>query len=123
MAILLLLNNFLHDFSAAGWLFGGVVLWAILRKKIPDGDSGRIIIDTIKTVLILMRLSLAGIIIFGVFRALAYKNFEWNEQAGDSQVTLLIVKHAVLTVIFVLGLVYNIRARKIVRKATVEKIE
>jgi hypothetical protein len=113
MAILVLLNNFLHDFSAAGWLFCTVILWSMLRKEIPAGDAGKIIIDTIKTILLLMRLSLGGIILFGVFRALAYKTYEWNTAAGEDQVTLLIVKHIILLGVFIIGVAFYTRAKKL----------
>ena len=115
MATLILLNNFLHDFSAAGWLFGAVILWSILRKEVPVGDAGRTVIDVLKTVLLLMQLSVAGIVVFGAVRTLAYKTYEWNPAAGESQVTLLIVKHVIFTGVFVLGLVYYLRARKFVK--------
>jgi len=115
MAILVLLNNFLHDFSAAGWLFCTVILWSILRKEIPGSDAGKIIIDTIKTILLLMRISLGGIIVFGIIRALAYKTYEWNAAAGESQVTLLIVKHILLLGVFIIGVVYYIRAKKLLK--------
>lgn len=115
MAILVLLNNFLHDFSAAGWLFCTVILWSMLRKEIPGSDAGKIVIDTIKTILLLMRLSLGGIVVFGIIRALAYKTYEWNTAAGQGQVTLLIVKHILLLGIFIIGVVYYTRARKIIR--------
>lgn len=116
MAILILLNNFLHDFSAAGWLFCTVILWSMLRKEIPASDAGKIIIDTIKTILLLMRLSLGGIIVFGIIRALAYKSYEWNAAAGEGQITLLIVKHILLLGVFVVGVVFYTRARKIINK-------
>jgi len=116
MAILVLLNNFLHDFSAAGWLFCTVTLWSMLRKEIPGNDAGKIIIDTIKTILLLMRLSLGGIIVFGIIRALAYKTYEWNAAAGEGQVTLLIVKHILLLGVFIIGVVYYTRAKKIIKK-------
>lgn len=121
MAVLVLLNNFIHDFSAAGWLFGTVLLWSILRKEIPDSDRGIAIVDILKTVLLLMRFSFAGIVIFGVLRAIAYKSYEWNAAAGQSQVTLLVVKHVILSLIFVFGLVYYIKAKRFIRKACNEK--
>lgn len=117
MALLVLLNNFLHDFSAAGWLFSAVVLWAVLRKMNPIYNAKGDVIDILKVILFLMRFSLAGIIIFGIFRALAYKDFEWSTAAGESQITLLVVKHIILAGVFVVGLVFYLRARKIVRKA------
>ena len=121
MAVLVLLNNFLHDFSAAGWIVGAVLLWSILRKEIPDSDRGIAIVDILKTVLLLMRFSFAGIVIFGVLRAIAYKSYEWNAAAGQSQVTLLIVKHVILSLIFILGLVYYTKAKRFLRKACNEK--
>lgn len=121
MAILVLLNNFLHDFSAAGWLFGSVLLWSMMRKDISNPGAGRFIADSLKTVLFLMRLSLAGIVVFGIVRTLAYKTYEWNAAAGQSQITLLIIKHVILTGIFAVGLICYIRARKLVRKAVNEK--
>jgi hypothetical protein len=123
LAILVLLNNFLHDFSAAGWLFGSVLLWSMMRKDISNPAAGRFIADSLKTVLFLMRLSLAGIVVFGIVRTLAYKTYEWNAAAGQSQITLLIIKHVILTGVFAVGLICYIRARKLVREAVNDKTE
>jgi putative copper export protein len=117
MAVLVLLNNFLHDFSAAGWLFSAVVLWSVLRKMDPKDRARR----NMDHILLLMRFSLAGIIVFGLFRALAYKKYEWSAAAGEGQITLLIVKHILLAGVFVAGLVLYIRARTILRKTQNEK--
>ena len=121
MAIFILLNNFLHDFSAAGWVFGGVLLWSILRIEIVTDHAERTTIDVLKTILLLMRLSVAGIVLFGVVRTIAYRTYEWSAAAGQGQLTLLIVKHLLFFGIFVLGLVYYIRASKFVRKLSYEK--
>ncbi len=121
MAVLVLMNNLLHDFSAAGWIFGTVLLWSILRKTNLNGDRGILIVDILKTILLLMRFSFAGIVIFGLLRAIAYKSYEWNAAAGQSQVTLLIVKHVILSIIFIFGLVYYIKAKRFVRKACNEQ--
>jgi uncharacterized membrane protein len=120
MAVLVLLNNFLHDFSAAGWIFGTLILWVILRKDIPSVEAGQIIAAVLKIDMLLMRLSLTGIIVFGLLRALAYKTYEWNAAAGKGQITLLVVKHIILTAVLVVGLVCYLRARKIVRKVSDE---
>ena len=115
MALMLLLNNFVHDFSAAGWLFGSILLWAILKKRSQFENTTDFANSIIKTVLFLMNISFAGIIVFGVIRAVAYKSFEWSVEAGNGQVTLLIVKHVIFTVIFVVGLIQYIKALKIVK--------
>lgn len=114
MAILVLLNNFLHDLSAAGWLLSSVLLWLVLRKK---PDAGQTVVDVLKAVLLLMRVSVAGIVVFGLIRAVAYKGYEWNADAGQSQLTLIIVKHVVFTGLFVVGLVCYIKANRLVKNA------
>ncbi len=123
MTIVVMLNNFLHDFSAAGWIFGTVLLWTMIRKKIPGGDAGATIIQVLKQVILLMGLSLAGVVIFGVFRALAYQKYEWNAAAGEAQVTLLIVKHIILAGVLVLGLHNCGRAKKMIKKRLKENID
>ena len=123
MTILVLLNNFLHDLSAAGWLVGTVLLWSILRKKNQGSNPGKGMIDLLKTLLLMVKLSFGGIVLFGVFRALAYKNYEWNAAAGENQVMLLIVKHMILAGVVVVGLVYYVRANRLLIKARDEKTE
>lgn len=121
MAILVLLNNFLHDFSAAGWLFGTVLLWLILRKIDHNSEIQNIIPEILTMVLFLMQLSFVGIVLFGIIRALAYKSYEWNAAAGQSQVTLLIVKHVIFTMFFLPGVIFYINTKRFIRKARVEK--
>jgi len=123
LAILVLLNNLLHDLGAAGWIFGAVLLFSIMRKTNPAADATGIVTDTLKTVLMLMRISFAGIVVFGVLRLLAYRKYELNEAAGQDQVSLLIVKHIVFALIFLLGLVYYLRATKFIREARDERSE
>lgn len=115
LALLILLNNFLHDFSAAGWLFGSILLWTILKEQLEFESSTDFAKCMIKTVLLLMNISVAGIVVFGVVRAIAYKSFEWSVEAGNGQVSLLIVKHILFTVIFVVGLIQYLKALKIVK--------
>ena len=121
MALLVLLNNFMHDFSAAGWVFGSVLLWVLLRREGSQTDADPRLAGVFKTVLNLMRISVVGIVVFGIVRTLAYKSYEWNAAAGDGQVTLLIVKHIVLTAVFAFGVVYYLKACRYIRKALDEK--
>ncbi len=68
-----------------------------------------------------MNLSFGGIVIFGVVRAIAYKSYEWNAAAGQNQVTLLVVKHVLFTMIFAAGLMYYMKAKRFIRKVYNEK--
>ena len=113
-ALLVLLNNFMHDFSAAGWLFGTVILWVVVKNQ-KKGDRPHPTVVAVTTVTRrLMLYCLGGIVGFGVIRLLAYKQYEWSAAAGDAQVTLLIVKHILLTAIFFWGVVFFRKSRHIV---------
>ena len=70
MALLILLNNFLHDFSAAGWLFCSLLLWQIMPLARRDAPLD-IIVTIIKRIRLFMQLSLVGIVVFGVGYAIA----------------------------------------------------
>ena len=117
MANLILLNNFMHDFGAAGWLFGLVLLAVAWRKNLVRNadDAMR---EMLRTVLSLKRISCVAIFAFGLVRMLAYRQFEWNEAAGDAQVSVLIVKHIVFTIVFVWGLYYYVKTARSLRANT-----
>lgn len=110
----------MHDFSAAGWIFCSLLLLVALRALPGDfrerrgDDLHRAIEKILQRVRQFMLYSLAGIVIFGIIRALAYREYEWSEAAGDGQITVLIVKHILLTVVFAGGIYYYIRAGKLI---------
>lgn len=113
MALLVLLNNFFHDFCAAGWIFGSVILWRLLKTVSGVNDCLFAIIAGL--VLKMMRWCFAGIVLFGVIRALVYRSFEWNEAAGDAQVTLLLVKHVFFAAVFVPGLLCYLKIARLIK--------
>jgi putative copper export protein len=110
LAVLVLLNNFLHDLSAACWLVATTLLWFLLRKKKTYPEA--VLADVASILVPVVRFSLGGIVLFGLIRALAYKKYEWNAAAGESQVTLLIGKHIIFAVVLVAGAFAYARARK-----------
>jgi putative copper export protein len=111
MATLIMLNNFLHDFGAAGWIFGTVILWSALRDEEYEGDARRLFVRIVRSALLLMRLCLLGIVVCGTVRAIAYRQYEWSDAAGDGQVMVLVVKHILLTGVFAAGVFQYIKAR------------
>jgi len=118
MAIAVMLNNFMHDFCAAGWIFGAVVLWMSARKiSAANNNIEPQVREIIKLVLLLMRLSALGLIVFGIVRAVVYRHYEWNVAAGNGQVTLLAVKHIFLAAVFLWGLIFYIKVGRMVRHA------
>jgi hypothetical protein len=63
-----------------------------------------------------MRISFVGIVVFGILRTVAYKSYEWSDAAGQGQILLLAIKHVIFTIIFIIGLMYYIKASRFVRK-------
>ncbi len=116
-----MLNNFLHDFSAAGWLFATIVMYVLLRRTFGDGEGKVVAADTLSTLLLLTRISIVGIVVFGLVRAFAYTQYEWNAEAGGEQVTLLLIKHVIFTIIFMVGMVCYIKASRFVRRVRDEQ--
>jgi hypothetical protein len=114
-ALLVLLNNFMHDFSAAGWLFGTVILWVVVKNQKKGDRHHPTVIAVTRATRLLMLYCLGGIVGFGIVRLLAYKQYEWSAAAGEAQVTLLIVKHILLTAIFIFGVVFFRKTRHIVK--------
>jgi len=114
MANLIMLNNFAHDFGAAGWLVCSLVLAAAWRKGLIGSSEG--VTELLKLVLSVMRISFVAVMAFGVVRMLAYRQFEWNEAAGEAQVTVLIVKHIFFTIVFLWGAFYYIKTTKALRQ-------
>ena len=121
MALLVLLNNFLHDFSAAGWVFGSVLLCMFLRKTAGTNKADELTVALVKIILFMMRISFVGIVVFGVLRTVAYKSYEWNDAAGHGQILLLAIKHVIFTLIFIMGLIYYIKASRFVGKSPNEQ--
>ena len=123
MALLVVLNNYTHDFCAAGWVFGTVLLWVLARREIPAGEAGLVIAEVVKKTMLMTKVSLVGIVVLGIVRALAYRKYEWNAVVGDTQITFLMIKHVILTVLVVLGAFFYFKARKHLRKFYYEKTE
>lgn len=116
MALAVLLNNFMHDFSAAGWIFCTVILMLTAKYELPADRDGRVMIAAIlKRILLLMRLSVIGIVGFGIVRAIAYRQYEWSAAAGDDQIVMLAIKHVLLAAVFFVGVVYYRKTIRMIR--------
>lgn len=98
--LLLVINNFLHDFSAAMLLCSAICIWLVRRNF--HGDASESASVAMRNVIIRMSqvfyLSLGFVVIGGAIRAWAYRTYEWITPLGQSQVTVLIVKHFLFAV-------------------------
>jgi len=116
VAHLILLNNYMHDFGAALWLSGTIVLWHLWRLYHSHPGARPALEKLLSVVSRLMAVGFIGILVCGIIRAIAYRQFEWNPDAGDGQVKLLIVKHLILLVVFIPGVMLLFRCRALTHR-------
>ena len=102
-----MMNNYFHDVATARLLACGLVMWVIVKRlgNTEDEAVKRYFLQIYGGVTRLAKFSLLWILVGGIPRTLAYKEFEWANAVGKSQVPALIVKH-VLAFIFVGGGAY-----------------
>jgi len=96
--ILVLLNNFVHDLSAAMWFCGTCAMLYIVSEgqRRCETGNGTFVHALYRKMLRLTHISLAFVFAGGIVRALAFSKYEWIPAMGREQVSLLIVKHVLL---------------------------
>lgn len=119
LALLVMLNNLLHDFAVALLFASLVALSVIYRRASMQGDPGSapVVRDLARFFNRVTYACWALILAGGVIRMLAYERFEWNEAAGRGQVAALVVKHAILVALIVWGTWIQLRLRKHLRES------
>lgn len=114
VAILVMLNNLLHDFAVA-LLFASLLTLSFIDRALRrQRNAERIaIVKRLWTPFNRVILGCWVVIIFGgIIRTIAYEQFEWNEAAGRGQITALMVKHAVLVILILWGTAIQLHLRK-----------
>lgn len=104
MAILVMLNNLLHDFAVA-MLFCAMLTMIFLRRSKNVERAYR----RVKTVMVW---AFGFIVLFGIGRTLAYRQYEWHEAAGSGQVASLVIKHIILGGLVLVGAIYLLKNRR-----------
>jgi hypothetical protein len=103
--ILLMLNNYFHDFATALLIANLVLVFAFVK-----GLAGPLALRREQLAVVLAwsnRVSAAAlfwIVVGGAIRTYNYATFEWVEAAGKGQVAALGVKHAVMGTATLAGL-------------------
>ena len=114
MAILVMLNNYLHDLATAVFAVSAMAAWFLLRspaaRRAPAALED-VINGLVKVGMVALIWTLAG----GAVRALAFTRYEWVEAAGRSQIPALVVKHVILVTLVNTGLVVLHRFRRLTR--------
>lgn len=102
LGVFIMLNNYLHDVATALLAASGVTMLIIVRRygNNTNPDVTDYFLRIYKGITRLAKFSLCWILIGGIPRTIFYKEFEWANAVGKSQVPALIVKH-VIAFIFV----------------------
>lgn len=111
VALVVMLSNYFHDVAVA-FLFAASLLSHLLLRYLPDGVPPGLV----KMLGRVAWVSLAWILAGGGVRAYFYQDYEWVTPAGDAQILALAVKHVLLVVLTVWGLVGIRRLRRAVRQ-------
>lgn len=117
-ALLIMMNNYFHDVATALLLASGVAMWLIastLGEK-PCPETVTYFLAIYRTMTRLAIFSLIWILLGGIPRTLAYRQFEWANAVGKSQVTALVVKHILAFLFVAIGVGVWIKLNRIVKK-------
>jgi hypothetical protein len=121
MAVLVMLNNYLHDLATAVFAVSALAAYFLLRSPAAREAPAAVqpvIQGLVRVGTIALLWTLAG----GVVRALAYKRYEWMEAVGKAQVPALVLKHVILVSFVVLGVLVLRRVRQLESPATKEEV-
>jgi len=121
LAILVMLNNWFHDFAVA-MLFCSLILLRLIYRRTQAEPTAhwipfaRSLATSFNKV---TKLCWAMLILGGIVRTIAYEKFEWEEAAGSGQVLALSLKHVLLVSLVIWGTIIQLRLRKFFKKSKV----
>lgn len=107
LGVAIMMNNYFHDVATALLAASSFVLFAVYRIEGSCSGSGATVfyLKTYRKMVKFARFALAWIVVGGIPRTIFYTSFEWANAAGKGQVPALIVKHIVMVVLVVGGVV------------------
>ena len=120
MAVLVMLNNYLHDLATAVFAVSALAAYLVLRS--PAANEAPVALQPVAAGLVRVGLvALAWTLAGGVVRALAYRRYEWMEAVGRDQVPALVVKHVILVSLVIAGLIVLWRVHRTVASGATQE--
>lgn len=119
LAVFILINNYFHDVATTIFFASGIAMWIIVRNV--ENKKGEEVTNYFsklsEDVRKIGRVSLYWILLGGIPRILAFKDFEFAHAISKNQVPGLIIKH-IITFLFVAAGIYvwikiNVRMKSI----------
>lgn len=116
MAILVMLNNYMHDLATAVFAVCAVTAWLLHRsgamREAPEAVRP-IAAGVVRVGVVALVWTLAA----GVLRGLTYYEYEYVVAWGRAQVPVLILKHLILVSLVSVGAFVLYRVRRLSRSA------
>lgn len=123
--VLVIMNNYFHDVATAMLFSSAIVMWLLGRKAAADGaDAVRWFAGSYRTLTRVAQFSIVWIILGGIPRTIWFQQVEWNfaDPSNEYLFTALMVKHAVMWILVVGGVVLWARMRKLISSGTITDV-
>lgn len=107
LGVAIMMNNYFHDVATAMLAASGFTLHAIVRiQAVMDSQEATMFfLRTHAKMVKFFRFALWWIVIGGIPRTVFYTSFEWANAADKLQVPALMVKHVLMFVLVVGGII------------------
>ena len=114
IGILVMMNNYFHDLAAGIVFVSGVTMYVMVQKAIENDTKAakEIVLGVYPKLVHIIGGSIIFMLFAGVIRTFTYKEFEWANAVGNSQVPAIMVKHVILGGIFFYGIALWIKAHR-----------
>lgn len=116
MRELIEVNRWTHDFTAAMWCCGSVLIWLLCREAVVAGsavEAARRILGSASKVAVLTIPSLVITLMSGAVRAFTFTTYEYVGPITTSMIVILVVKHVVFVCVIVWGIAVHRRAGRL----------
>lgn len=107
--IALMISNYLHDLSVALLASNIFVIYLLGRYLDKHPHRTPMTAGTFKKLSRITYVALAYILAGGALRAYYFVDFEWHPAVGRGQITALVIKHVLLFVLTIFGILAHIR--------------
>ena len=104
-----MISNYFHDLSVALLVSNILVIYILGKFLEKNPDKELILANTFNKLSKLTYIALAYVLAGGALRAYYFKEFEWHPAVGKEQITALVIKHIVLIVLTILGIVVHLK--------------
>lgn len=107
--IAIVIINYFHDLAVAMLACSVLSIYLLGRWTASYPDSRKLLAHSFRRFSAVAYLSLTYIIIGGAIRAYNFKEYEWNPALAKGLIMALVIKHVILGILTLVGLIVVIR--------------